>query len=137
MASRQRHCHQAKLCTLPPPPPPPPPPRSSCASSPNEPFCINCFHFLQLNVCSSDKDPLDPKHQGKEALKIVIITPRCLWFLHGHMVPVLCPKSMREVPSGLEPLLNLFSVFRNGRAAQILFLEFSKDGPANVFWWFS
>ena len=31
-----------------------------------------------------------------------------------------------------EILLNLFLVFRSGRAAQILFLEFIKDGPTNL-----
>ena len=36
-----------------------------------------------------------------------------------------------EIPSGSGLLLYLFSVFWIGEAGQILFLEFSKDGPAD------
>ena len=36
-----------------------------------------------------------------------------------------------DIPSGFELLLDLFLVFWSGRTGQILFLEFSKDGPAD------
>ena len=37
---------------------------------------------------------------------------------------------MADIPSGSE-LLDLFLVFWSGGADQILFVEFSKDGPAD------
>ena len=37
---------------------------------------------------------------------------------------------MRDIPSGSEPLLDLFPVFRSGRTGQIVFMEFIKYGPA-------
>ena len=39
---------------------------------------------------------------------------------------------MRDIPSGSELYLNLFPAFRSGRAAEILSLEFIKDGPADL-----
>ena len=44
------------------------------------------------------------------------------WRYVSHLVP--------QEP-GSELPLNLFLVFRSGRAGQIFFLDFSKDGPAN------
>ena len=44
----------------------------------------------------------------------------------------LVPRSMGDISSGTELLLNLFIVFGSGMAAQIHFLEFSKDGPTGT-----
>ena len=50
------------------------------------------------------------------------------------MFPVWCPKAPKrvgDVPSGPKLLLYLFPVFWSGGADQILFLEFTWDGPAD------
>ena len=48
---------------------------------------------------------------------------------------------MEDISSGAELLLHMFPVSKVGRAAQLLLLEFSKDGLANLggqiyIWWF-
>ena len=47
------------------------------------------------------------------------------------MFSIYCHKSMENI-SGSELILSLFPAFKSGRAAQILFLEFIKDGPADL-----
>ena len=39
---------------------------------------------------------------------------------------------MEDISSGSELLLSMFPAFKSGRAAKIHFLEFSKDGPADL-----
>ena len=45
-----------------------------------------------------------------EALVFVIFTPRSLWLLHDNMFPVKCTKSVKDIPSGSELILDLFPV---------------------------
>ena len=46
------------------------------------------------------------------------------------MLPVYCPNTMENIPSGSDLRSQLFPVFRVSRAGQIFVLEFSKDGLA-------
>ena len=73
-------------------------------------------------------------YHGKEAHIIVKFTPISLWLVHGNMFPIFCPKSM-NIPSGSELILDLFPVFRRGRADEILSLGFDKGGLIYI-WWF-
>ena len=68
----------------------------------------------------------------EKALVVVIFPVRSLGLLYGDMLPILCPKSIWDIPSISELLLDLFPVFRGGRAGQVLVLEFSKDGMADT-----
>ena len=55
-----------------------------------------------------------------------------LWLLHGDILPVYGTYSIGDIPSGSELLLHPFPVIRAIRAVQIFFLEFSKDGSADM-----
>ena len=104
------------------------------------------LNLQRLNVCSSDDDPLDPIYTqrnlyfasdrasstgGEEDLVVEILSPRFLWLLHGD-ISHLMPQEHGDISSGSELLLHLFPVFKIGRAVQILFLEFIKDGLEEI-----
>ena len=48
------------------------------------------------------------------------------------MIPDYCPYSVGDIPSHSEFLLDPFSLIRPIKAAQILFLKFSKDVSADL-----
>ena len=62
----------------------------------------------------------------QDVSKIILMRYR---FLNEESSKILV-QECRDIPSVSRLLLDLFPVFRSGRAGQILFLEFSKDGPA-------
>ena len=98
--------------------------------------------LLQLKICASDEDPLDPISTEK----ICILCRPGL--APGKRSPCSCnihfqiylasscryvfPSSARTAWGTFHLVLNLFSVFRISRAGQILVLEFSKDGLADL-----
>ena len=87
-----------------------------------------------LSKCSDSKS-LAPRSQcicclsTQHILVVVIVTPR---LLHGDMLAIYCPYSMGDIPSCSEIFLHFFPVFRVSDQAQILFLEFIKDGLADL-----
>ena len=77
------------------------------------------FNFLLLNTIYH-LHHLGLAAPGQRSLIIVKVVMVIFFFM------VIC--FMGNIPSGAKLLLDLFPPFRGGRAAQILFLEFIKDG---------